>query len=93
MTLTYYYYMWGNIKVRIIKMTNIFTPSGGPFTVTIAYNVNFTNCSVNVNANSVTTGGLVDPGTINNFGTGVSFELSGGLGSPNTEGCIVAIGI
>jgi hypothetical protein len=73
MTLTYYYYMWGNIKVRVIKLTNIVTPSGGPFTVTIAYNLNFTNCSVNVNASSVATGGYINPTTINNLGTGVSF--------------------
>jgi hypothetical protein len=63
-------------------MTNIVTPSGGPFTVTIAYNVNFTNCSVNVNASSVSAGSYINPTTINNLGTRVSFQITGGVGGP-----------
>jgi hypothetical protein len=96
MTLTYYYYTWGNIKVRIIKMTNIFTPSGGPFKVTIAYNLNFTNCSVGVNANTVNAGpSIIIQTTITNLGTGVSFQITGGIGGPGitSKGCIIAIGI
>jgi hypothetical protein len=77
-------------------MTNIVTPSGGPFTVTIAYNVNFTNCSASVNAISTNEGPSTIPqASVQNIGTGITFQIIGGLGGSGSvaKGCIVAIGI
>jgi hypothetical protein len=96
MTLTYYYYTWGNVKIVIIKMTNITTGGSPSYTVTLAYNVNFNNCSVLVGGISTDSGSfIVIPNSTTNLGTGVSFKLVGTLGGSGVvvKGCVVAIGI
>jgi hypothetical protein len=92
MKVRYYYYTWGKVIITIISLTDVISPgTGGPFNITIPYNVNYSQSAVSVVGYTTDSNtNFIFPGSVTNFVNGVNFQIiTGVLG----KGCIVAIGI